>query len=222
MQEQNDKGQFVATNPVICGRKLCTSRYHRGPRWLPVSYFYVHTWNGAGFKLLQSRCKTCQRLTVRERDGFNQRRESHTGYRRRNENERQANNRYRRQRRARMTKAQRDDRREYERVKAEVKRREAGVRPRQFKRARPLPKNGAVTYLPIMPLSRWLAELVESRGQSKVSRESGVSEKKLRQIIQRKIDGKVLRRLTLAEVDRVLTRLGYPEELAILYPTEED
>ena len=121
-----------------------------------------------------------------------------------------------------MTQAQREDRREYERIKAEVKRRRAGVKPRKLKR-RPLPQNGTVTYLPIMPLSRWLDELVEQRGFSRVVRSSGIADKALRRVQKRKTEGgDVIRRLTLEEVDRMLTKLGYPEELVILYPTEED
>jgi len=121
----------------------------------------------------------------------------------------------------RMTQAQRDNRREYERIKADGRRRRDGVRRRRFKR-RALPQNGTITYLPIMPLSRWLNDLVERRGFSRVVRSSGLADKALRRVMQRKTESNdVIRKLTLEEVDRMLTRLGYPEELAILYPEED-
>lgn len=61
----------MAMRSVTCGRRICTSPYHKGPRWLPISYFHVKEWtpNKTAPLGLLSWCATCQREYTRIKGG---------------------------------------------------------------------------------------------------------------------------------------------------------
>lgn len=62
---------FGHMRSVTCGRKICTSPHHKGPRWLPLVYFNASEWfEGKEFlKRAQPYCQACQRIDVRIRQG---------------------------------------------------------------------------------------------------------------------------------------------------------
>lgn len=61
---------------VVCGRKICTSKFHRGPRWVLAVNFIPRTrwpedYVGEVYpRSLQSYCLACHRLEEREKHGW--------------------------------------------------------------------------------------------------------------------------------------------------------
>lgn len=211
---------------VAVSRRLCTSPHHRGPRWLPIVYFHVAEWADESKTIprrIQAHCKTCQNENQRLSKGHKPRGESTTGYKRRTKAEQERYRAYKRTKYAEMTPEQREDRKEYWRIHAEAKRREAGIKPRQFKkrqvsvgsltRERPQPDEPV---LDANPLAVFLEELVHRHGRTTVAKQGSIGLPQLDSIL----DGtEATVRLELA--DRILTGIGYPEQLAILYPQED-
>lgn len=59
----------VSANPVVCGRKLCVSPHHQGPRWTLAINFSVSHRNGRDVPEMRNVCRTCtqrQRTVYRE------------------------------------------------------------------------------------------------------------------------------------------------------------
>lgn len=165
---------------------------------------------------LQSWCKTCQRLALRERKGYQPRR--YDSCRRghpwtlENTGRQAGGKRYCRaclRRRSRIRRQTPEDR-EYDRIRKEAKRREAGIPPRNFK-SRSTPRHHSeVMSLDPKPFADWLDGLVEKYGQAEAARMTGLDASY--------IGGRVRKqsRVTLDQVDAAMTRCG--EFLIDWYP----
>lgn len=208
---------------ITTGRRLCTAPHHTGQRWLPVSYFHVAEWTDATKtvpKRLQAHCKTCQVITQRKRKGCGPRKPSTTGYKLETPKDREIYNEYQRQRYHKLTDQQRDDRRERERIRAEGKRREAGIQPRKFRkhqmdgRLRPEP---AEPTFPATPLAEFVTEMMHRHGVTAIANAAKVGTDRIQAIADEQEPT-----VTLELADRVLTGLGYPELLATMYPGEDE
>lgn len=219
-KDQNT-GQFTAS-AVACGRRHCTSPHHQGQQWLPVSFFHIAEWADDERtipKRYQAHCKTCQVLNDRERNGYSARQPSKTGYRLETAEDRRVYNAYQKQRYRDMTDQQREDRRERERIRAEALRRKAGIKPRKLKRlesrlsdVRPQPGEPLLLARPVV---EFLEEMVHRHGRTAVANGSRIGTDRLDELM----DGKV-EHIYLELADRILTGLGYPEQLAVLYPDD--
>ena len=209
---------------VDVGRRLCTSPHHRGPRWLPITYFAVALWQDNQKtipKRLMSHCKTCQNLSIRERKGYQQHKPSQTGYKRRTEAEKERYRDYRREAWQKRSEAQKRDRREYDRIRAEARRRAEGVPKRSLERHRSSVRKSAANaahdpQLDAAPLCDFIEELVHRHGKSAIARAGNISLDRVDELLARQD-----KTVTLELADRILTGVGYPEQLAILYPAEE-
>jgi hypothetical protein len=197
------------------GYKHCTSRYHEGPTWLPVSYFYVHQRKEDGsVHRLQSACITCQRLSGRVTSGnrkrgrpYRAKQLSRTGYKRSTPEEQKIYNEYQRRRYHNMTPEQREARRERERFRAEKRRREAGVKPRQFKNRKTVVKN-------LNSQKNTGEELMESKPLMDWLQREGLYRSEIAGVRLANVNGTI----HLDQVDRVLVALDCPYILHELYP----
>jgi hypothetical protein len=214
-------GQFTAS-AVACGRRICTSPHHTGQRWLPIIYFNVSEWHDVQRtkpKRIAAHCQTCQRIANRLRNGHEPLQPSKTGYRQRTPAERLRYQKYRKAKYDQRSAQKRAEAREYARDYAEQRRRAEGVKPRHFrnrhKRPRHLSPQAGEPHLPAAPLIKFLEEMVHRHGLSAVARGSSLGHYNLKALL----DGEI-KEVTLGEADRVLTGLGFPHELAIIYPEE--
>lgn len=209
---------------VSTGRRFCTSPHHQGQRWLPVCYFHVSEWiddHKAAPKRMQAHCKTCQVINQRKHKGHQPRKPSTTGYKRDTPEAVEAYRKYQQRRYANMTPRQREERRVRERIRAESRRRAAGIKPRNLKRLQQpgtghlRPQEGEPTF-DAEPLSEFLTEMVHRHGVTAVATATKLGKDRIEALADAQ-DPTV----SLELADRVLTGLGYPELLASMYPEEE-
>jgi hypothetical protein len=182
-------------------------------------------------KRLQSWCSCCQRVHQRIVKGEEVRGrpyEAHRpnklgiptdaqGYAPQNEREREIYRAHQRERYANRTPEQIEDQREYHRIYAEAKRRQAGIAPRPFKRLAPQrPVGRFVVMLDAEPFLLWLTRWLEAMdfGLEQLARESGVAS---RRILDARASGKV----GLDTVDRMMTTAGEEHLVYVLYPLDE-
>jgi hypothetical protein len=137
------------------------------------------------------------------------------------EEEREIYNAYHRELHANKTAAQKADHREYNRQWAENKRRAEGAKPRRLKKLRqPLghlrPESGEPVF-DSAPLVNFLAEITHRHGISSIAIAASLSVERLNSILDYQE-----KTVTLEIADRILTGVGYPEQLVILYPPEEE
>lgn len=105
--------------------------------------------------------------------------------------------------------------REYNRVYQAEQRRKEGVPVRgPWKKYRQENRGGEL--IDVTPLAEFLEEQVHRHGRSAVCLAIGLSKRRLFDIIERTYPT-----IELQNADRLLIGLGYPEQLAILYPEEE-
>lgn len=215
------------TTTMTCGRRICTSPLHKGQRWLPISYFHPHEWHDpetkTRLKRPQAWCKTCLRLKTRLRGGFKARQPSklrlksdNTGYIVTTEKERETYRQYAREKYANLTPEQKADKREYNRIRAEAKRREAGIQPRNFRKQKPRTKSPTVDAAPMLAwLDKHLAWSTDT--VDLLCARAGVTES----VVRKALRGDE-RNVALDTVDRLLIAAGEPWLLTQLYPPAED
>lgn len=201
-------------------RKLCTSPYHRGPRWILTLYFDVRKRNPDGSaKTFQSRCRTCMLIEHRIRLGIQRRgrpyekRTGHriSGYKGETEEERQRRRAYKRaQYKKNMANpGKRKKRKERERMNATLRRRQEGIPPRQFKNHAFAVDKEEPERLPVTPIARWL-------------RDNGITHLPHFDKPQiRRITEEARPTINLDTVDQILTQSGRPDLLNKLYPIDE-
>lgn len=218
--------RYAHMRSVTCGRRLCMSKFHEGPRWLPVAYFPPAEWfEGEEFvKRIHPLCHACARLAYRERHDAKPRSQSNglradplgNGYVVETEEEREI---YRAYQRRRYQKSKKDPkkveaRREYQRIYAEVRRRQRGIEPRVMKKERKLKKEN----VDAAPFAEWIewytkSHLMTLRELASISR---ISESTLS-----KIKNGDRGEIGLGSVDRVLRAVDRGPDLDDLYPLEE-
>lgn len=111
-----------------------------------------------------------------------------------------------------LTEQQKAERRRRERERQAVKRREAGIPPRNFKRR---PKEVEVM-VPVEPASVLMEVLLEGHTKKEVSLRSGVDMRQLRRI--EKLE---LASISIAYVDAILVAFERQDDLNELYPLDE-
>lgn len=224
----------IGPKTVVAGRRHCTGPNHQGCRFLPVSYFYVAEWVDEAKtipKRLQAHCQTCQKIDGRVRQGiqrrgkpYGQRKPSKLGLKAKpeggyvleTEEDREKYREYQRERYRKLTKKQKDDRREYGRIYAEVRRRRNGVTPRSFKNRNTVPPGDS--YLPFEPFQEWVLEQLKIYTVSELAEILGYSEKQIRRWRDGEDSGKEIQYVSVSTVDRTFMALDRPELMAILYP----
>lgn len=226
-------------NPVILGRKNCSKCY----RWRSILDFYVRDRdeddNPLGF---QTTCKICTGEITRRNQGIRRRGKP---YQKRkpplSEEERRAKRRELHRWKMENVPGYAEDRREYHRIYAEGKRREAGV-PRRDAMIEKRNVGGAKgdPKLPLVPFQQWIKERsahyarvegIEARGEEvagigHLAYLCGVSERLLRRHINGyEIDRDGRRReithVALSTVDKCLTNEG-TTLIWELYPGNDD
>ena len=184
---------------IILGRKNCT----RCKRWLHLHEFHVRVRHPDGSaKSYQTACKACQRTISRVQKGIRARGIPYEARKDITRKEKLAN------RRARYSVLMQDpqrvaDRREYNRIYAEAKRREAGITRRNFKN-KTLPGFGEL--LPIEPLAHWFEKKLSNgyKGEpGRLALRCGINERALSRILNGEQD-----QVTEDFVDKVLMAEG--------------
>jgi len=193
-------------------------------------YFHVYAWTDESKSIprrLQSWCQTCQRLHVRIKGGHKPRankigvKTGDNGYEPQTPAEWERYREYQRERYAGWTDEKKEDRREYQRIMLEAKRREAGVKPRALKRYESkLPQRNVYSVidepqLPSKPLGDWLKSQLRFMSISEIGVRGRVNKEKLEEIMAGEID------IGLELADRLLTGLDCVEQLYVLYPQED-
>ena len=221
----------MTTSIVTPSRKLCTSPHHRGARWLPAVYFHVYRWTDESKtapRRLQSWCQTCQRIGMRLKNGYKIRKPSHIGvrsgskgYEPQTPDEWERYRAYQRQKYAGLSESQQEERREYQRIRTEALRREAGIEPRKLKRLERV-FQGANQHggedepmLDPQPLAKLIKNHLDHTSISAISKRGQTSPSKVKEVLS--CAGPV--GLDLA--DRILTGLDCTHMLYVLYPQED-
>lgn len=203
---------------IVMGRKLCGSKYHEGPRWLPIHYFDAQTRDIDGEPIaFQSWCKACNRIAQRIRVGVKR-----TGKPYQKRRQRMSHQERLERKRQRYHELKKDPqwlarRREYQRFYAEALRRAAGVPPRtvMFENRLVEVENGKANgeRLDPQPLVDWIKRRSLAYGSTlSLASVIGVNEKALR----RYVSGET-RSVNEALVDSWLTIEG-TTHIVELYP----
>lgn len=192
-------------------RKLCTSRLHRGPRWLPMIYFDVKVWGDKSHTWVaqyQSWCKTCHKVYSRHRKAIRQGRdpdktEPRNGGMTKAERKRRKAAEF--QRRMADPEA-RKELRQRQREASAARRREAGIPERGgWKRYRANQKNKSQV-LDAEPFLTWLDQFI-------LETAAEISENEQRMIFRVRES----QTITVVQADRLMVSLGRPEILSVLY-----
>lgn len=202
--------RHAKTNPVVMGHRLCGSKHHQGPRWTSILNFHARDRDKEGNAIdFQYVCMTCDRIEQRHAAGIRRRGKPYEPLRRSNKADRNARRReYHAQKR--QDPEWLEQRREYQRIWAEVARRRAGVEPRLT-----LLNNrniGPATRLDCEPMEKWVRERLERWSSEELGKICGV-------------DGALIRALSKGEktyieddtVDRMLRNEG-STDIWHLYP----
>lgn len=105
--------------------------------------------------------------------------------------------------------------REYQREWRAAKRVELGAAPPDPSTPRP----GATHWsgLPVEPLAQFIEHLQAYRSINEMELATGIDHRRFGAILTREYE-----KVSLDIADRILTKLGYPEELHLLYPAEDE
>lgn len=199
------------SSPKRVTRRICTSKHHLGPRWLPITYFYPKTRVNSPTLTpitFQSWCMTCQRIENREARGFQPRKLRMSPEERK---KRKNESHHRRMQDPEYAARRREQQREYQRERLAAKRREQGI-PARGKRK--LTKRGSKeprVMLPAEPLLNYLKTRYDNY-------HSVLSLNLHRRVIEAKHAGKI----ELGAADKILVDLGASHMLHELYPLPDD
>jgi hypothetical protein len=108
-------------------------------------------------------------------------------------------------------------RREIDRERATIKRRQQGMKVRgPWSKYREQGRGGR---LPIEPFSTWLSQQCVRTSVSDVAMQTGFDERHIRRLTS-KLDeeGKPIRKVSLDTMDRIFIGLGHPDQMVVLYP----
>lgn len=201
---------------MTCGRKHCT----KCGCWRHAIDFGRHPGHPTG---LQSHCRTCQRVTARERVGLKrrgkpfkpQRREATAGIPRRPdgtlEHTSEEFRAYQRDRYQKLSEAQRADRRERQRIWHEGRRRARGIPARPLDRETP----GFNSQVFVAPFATWLDDHADNSNLKAWAYRHQIDESLVSRILKGGQDY-----VSIDTVDRVLVAAGQPHLLNELYPVE--
>lgn len=210
-------------------RRLCHSPTHCGPRWLLHTEFYVKRWGDKGKTWpaqLQHHCKTCQRIHTRAVKAKQRGKEPY-----KQRAPRLSHEELKRRKRLRYHEQKKDkewlkNRRQLAAELATIKRRDAGVPPRKFKSKR----TGTSVVVNAEPLLRWLEPFMEENAKITKRLDDHVNDA-TRDVMGGKAVETIFtpnqwRILKAAKqrgniydttADAILTHLGYPHMLEVLY-----
>lgn len=213
-------------------RRLCHSPIHCGPRWLLHTEFYVKKW-GDDTKTwpaqLQHHCKTCQRIHTRK---VKAKQRGHTiPYQQRKP--RLSHEEIKRRKRKRYHAQKKNEkwlkhRRQLANELANIKRRDAGIPARNFKK----PVTGRPNIINAEPLLRWLEPFIDAHARinqrlnRKLHSTNALGELAVEQIFT----PNHWRIITMAQergslydtsADAILSAIGYPHMFSALYGDAE-
>jgi hypothetical protein len=218
------EAEQVRTELYPLGRKYCS----RCKRWRLICDF------GRNRDILRAECRTCDRIKKRVVNGMARRgkpfqaraRKATAGIPRVYRNGRSDLDTgspefraYMRKRYNNLTPKQIERRRESQRIWCEAKRREAGIKPREFKHRVTPTSKGEILRLDVEPFRQWLIEMHLRLTREQILELTGINERRLTYVLYESDKGKV----SIDTVDAALVREGftnlwelYPE----LYPDE--
>lgn len=199
-------------NGVVMGHRICNSKVHQGPRWVPLTSFDAHKRDDDGNAIeWQYVCKACNRIIQRHRTGMKRRGRPYQQRVAAMSPEQRAAHRRQIHAEKMQDPAYVESRREYARIWAEVQRRKQGIEPRQMK-ARVTP--GRYQRLDAEPMALWVQKnLPRYESNSTImGKACGVDEGTIRRLYYNKVDfiGEDL-------VDRMLLKEG-STDLWEVYP----
>lgn len=218
----------------VLSRKLCRSPHHKGPRWIWIGNFTVLKWTDESkvipFKL-ESHCRSCVATRRRERTGHKLKstvelvgkvRSGPKGYEPQTRVEHEIFKEYRRKKYEAESLDQKEKRREYQRIRSEAIRRDEGVpqRKKVTRSGQQIRSEGMQHDEPLLdagPLVVWLTEMTHRHGLTATASGAGIGTDRLNSLL----DGAEAV-VSLDIADRIVTGLGYPEQLTMLYPIEEE